>query len=72
MQGSARRFVVDFVEDETEGNAIEALEDFASAELVAASVLYAQPKRIFVSINFICMHIMQNTKLILVVYQTFF
>lgn len=44
VQGSACRFVIDFVEDETEGNAIEALEDFASG-LVAASVLCAQPKK---------------------------
>lgn len=65
MQDSARHFVRDLVEDETEGNAKnESLEDFASAELVAASVLCAQPKRVFhkfISINFIFniyMHIM--------------
>lgn len=61
VQGSARRFVTDFVEDETEGNAIEAPEDFASAELVAASVLCAQPKKnyLFPSILLnICMHIL--------------
>lgn len=52
MLGSGHRLVIDFAEDETRGNATEALVDFASAELVVASVLCAQPKTIFVFVNY--------------------
>lgn len=50
-QDSARHFVTDSVEDETAGNATEALVDFVSAGLVAADVRCAQPRRTFVFVN---------------------
>lgn len=47
-----RRFVTNSVEDETGGNATEAPVDFASAEPVAASVLCAQPEKVFCHCKF--------------------
>lgn len=52
MLDSVRHLVTDFAEDETRGNATEAPVDFANAEPVVASVLYAQPKIIFVLLSY--------------------